>query len=177
MAGLQFTRPDRRLFSVGGCLAAGLLIVAYMSIQLSALVSPAPPRATPEVLAVRGSLRKLAEATAERPLISGEITALDRLLIGGGPVTVVAAGGDGDMVGTGEEQVFIPPRLDGILEVRNADGRARYLALLDGKTVGLRGTVNGYRVEKIGPKGIVLLRDGREWPLAAPQGAMTVRPY
>lgn len=167
---------SRKNLAVAGWLLAALLLLAGLGAELMALVSAPAAAESPELRTARRNLRELEAATAGTSRPDGETPKLDRVLIGadGTPAAAVASGG-AMAAESLEEEVYILPRLAGIVRIQNADGRVRYRAMLDGRDLGERERVDGFTVQRISPEGVVLAKAGRQWPLPAPDAALTVR--
>lgn len=67
-----------------------------------------------------------------------------------------------------KEEVIILPKLTGIMQVFDSDGRIKLLAALDGKVYEENTSIKGFHIKQITAKGVTLARDDRTWQIKIP---------
>lgn len=167
---------SKKRLGLAAWLVAALLILAVAGSETMTLLSAPPPAESQELRSVRRKLREL-EAVAVVPLdLAGEAEKLERVFGGTDAASAAPAPAEEALAGEVlEEEAPLLPRLSGIVRIQGADGRLRYRAMLDGRDLGERDKVDGFTVQRISQAGVVLAGAGRQWTLAAPDAALTVR--
>ena len=66
------------------------------------------------------------------------------------------------------------PSLTGIMQISDANGNTKSLAVIDGKCLGEGERVHGFMVQEISKEGIILIRGGTSWFVPAPKNGFSL---
>jgi hypothetical protein len=88
--------------------------------------------------------------------------------VAGKAVKKIPASADRHASGTQDTDTIILPSLTGIVHVVPTNGTVYFQALLNGRLCRAKDEIDGFTVDKISPKGVVVRRAGIKWTIESP---------
>jgi hypothetical protein len=172
MGTINPTGGNKRIYMICWVLAA-LLAAGYNGSELMALLNAPIPGRSMDVRRAIQKRRQLEEKTSA-VLKSGSIGSNTNLiLLKSGPdfnqqkkkVSIPPP----KVEAKKEKKEIILPSLTGVMRTSDVQGNLRAIALIGGKRLGEQDIVQGFRVQKITPNGVVLTKQGAKWFVPVPE--------
>jgi hypothetical protein len=167
---MKIISHTRRMYIAAWLLAALLLLGANL-IKLSQLTLQPMVGSSATVNALRLKLHQFdalaAEFNMDTEVRRDQPVSLARLPQAAAPLKPPIPAIPADEPGPSEPPQL--PRLSGILQVADNQGRWRYSAAMDGNVYFEKDRVQGFFIEEISSRGIVLSRGKQRWLIPAPE--------
>jgi len=161
---LKYQKP----FIIGWVITT-LTIIGYHGIRLNQLFEPAYSNLSPITVTVDVNQRKLDAHNLSEAQKNQTYKHIHNLITKIAAATKVADSTFSEKGASMIEKVMPTlPVLSGILQTQTIQGDSISYAILDGRQTKIRERIRDFTIRKIGPEGVVVVRDGQRWFIPLP---------